>query len=243
MPTIFKSKKKSEELKKSALSSKQTSKNTRNEDQEEKEIRETIKKPPKGKKKCQLKGHTHNPFAAYNYYPDHAHFINEDPEEHVVLLLRKHPITNFRWIAIALLMIVAPSFAFLFPFFSGLPGQFQVIGYIVWYLITTAYIFEQFLSWYFQVNIITDERVLEVDFVNLIYREMTAANIDQIQDVTVEVGGATRTFLNYGNVVIQTAGEVPRINFEAVPKPDKVQRVLRELDIQEQREKLEGRIR
>ena len=107
----------------------------------------------------------------------------------------------------------------------------------------TAFVFEKFLSWYFHVNIITDERIIEVDFLHLVYREITDANIDQIQDVTVEVGSAIRTTFNYGDVIIQTAAQLPKIEFEAVPQPDRVAKVLRELRIEEEVEKLEGRVR
>ena len=203
-----------------------------------------VKPPAKSDKaRHQLPGHTHNPLAAFCYYPDKINFVNKDPEEKVVLLLRRHPITNAGWIALATLMLIAPSLFSLFPFFDLLPVRFQVIAVLVWYLITSAFIIEEFLSWFFHVNIITDERVFDVDFVNLVYREITDANIDQIQDVTVQLGGATRTFFNYGNVIIQTAAEVPRIEFEAIPNPDRVARILRELRIEEEKEKLEGRVR
>jgi len=197
----------------------------------------------KGLRKHKAPGHNHNPLISYSYYPDKIKFINEDPEEKVILLLRKHPTTNINWIFIAFLMIIAPAFLPVFDFFSLLPPGFQFIFTLVWYLITTAYILEQFLSWFFHVNIITDERVIEVDFVNLLYREITEANIDQIQDVTVEVGGALRTFLNFGDVVIQTAAEISKIRFESVPQPDKVAKILRELRIEEEIEKIEGRVR
>jgi hypothetical protein len=67
--------------------------------------------------------------------------------------------------------------------------------------------------------------------------------LDQIQDVTVEVVGSFSTFFRYGDVVVQTAAQIPQIEFEAVPNPDMVARVLRELRIEEEIEKLEGRIR
>jgi membrane protein YdbS with pleckstrin-like domain len=191
----------------------------------------------------QLPGHTHNPLASYSHFPDFVRFINEDPEEKVVLLLRKHPATNLSWISIAFLMIIAPAFVSVLTPFYLLPGDFQLVLVLVWYLLTSAFILEEFLSWFFHVNIVTDERIIEVDFANLIYREITDANIDQIQDVTVEVGGALRTFLHFGNVLIQTAAEVPKIEFEAVPNPDLVTRILRELRLEEEKEKLEGRIR
>ncbi|OGM18694.1 hypothetical protein A2686_03370 [Candidatus Woesebacteria bacterium RIFCSPHIGHO2_01_FULL_38_10] len=198
---------------------------------------------PKEQERHKLHGHNHSPLASYSFYPDHVNFINQDPEEKVILFLRKHPITNWRWMLISFLMIIAPSLLPFFSFFMSLPESFQLILIIVWYLLTTAFVLEEFLSWFFNVNIITDERIIEVDFHNLIYREMTDANIDQIQDVTVEIGGSLRTFLHFGNVVIQTAAEVPKITFEAVPQPDRVARVLRELRIEEEREKLEGRVR
>lgn len=185
----------------------------------------------------------HRPLAAYCYYPAKVRFVNKDPEEKVVLLLRRHPITNVPWIITAIFLIFAPSFLTVMPFFDSLPPQFRLISVVIWYLVTLAFIFEQFLSWYFQVNIVTDERIIDVDFVNLLYREITDADIDQIQDVTVTIGGASRTFFNYGNILVQTAAEIPNLEFMSVPKPDEVARILRELRVEEEIEKLEGRIR
>jgi hypothetical protein len=57
------------------------------------------------------------------------------------------------------------------------------------------------------------------------------------------MGGAIRTIFNYGDVLVQTAGEVPNFDFLAVPNPDKVVKVLQELRIEEEIEKIEGRVR
>lgn len=190
-----------------------------------------------------LPGHSHNPLASFSLLPDKVSFVNEDPQEKVILLMRKHPITNLGWISIAFLLIIAPFFLAVFTPLELLPSDYQFVLTLVWYLIISAFILEEFLSWFFHVNIITDERIIEVDFANLVYREITDANIDQIQDVTVEVGGTLRTFLHFGNVVIQTASEIPKIEFEAVPNPDNVAKILRELRIEEEQEKHEGRVR
>jgi len=193
--------------------------------------------------KHKLPGHSYNPFSAYIYYPDRVKFINRDPKEKVILLLRKHPITNLSWVVLTFLMVIAPAFISIFDFFELLPMGYQIVFILIWYLIAIAFAFEEFLKWFFHVNIITDERIIEVDFVNLFYREITDANIDQIQDVTVEVGGGIRTMFHFGDLVIQTAAEIPKINFDAIPNPDKVARILRELRIEEEVEKLEGRVR
>lgn len=193
--------------------------------------------------KRKIPGHTHNPLAAYCPYPDNVRFTTQDPEEKIVLLLRRHPITNVPWIVLALIMLFSPLVLSEFPLISFLPMRFQVIALLFWYLLATAFILEQFLNWFFNVFIITDERVIDVDFINLIYRELSDADIDKIQDVTVKVGGVTRALFNYGDILIQTAGEVPEIEFEAVPRPDAVATILRELRVEEEKEKLEGRIR
>ncbi len=197
----------------------------------------------RGKAKHKIYKNTHNPIAAFNYYPDHVKFIAADSKERIILVLRRHPITNIRWGVVALFMLLAPFFLSFVEPVAALPTNFQLIAFLIWYMITLAFIIEEFLGWYFNVNIITDERIFDVDFVNLIYREITDANIDQIQDVTVQVGGVLRTMFNYGDVVIQTASEVPRIEFLAVPRPDDIARIIRELRIEEEQEKLEGRAR
>jgi membrane protein YdbS with pleckstrin-like domain len=208
-----------------------------------------VKKPKHSHTKIHLPkitqeaGYTRNPFAAFSYFPDKTDFLNRDAEEEIILLLRKHPFTNVKWILIALFMLIAPMFLTVFPYFDLLPVRFQIASILIWYLVTLAFVIEEFLSWFFHVNIITDERIIEVDFLNLLYRELTDANIDQIQDVTVKIGGALRTTFNYGDIQIQTAAEIPQIVFEAAPRPDAVAKILRELRVEEEIEKLEGRHR
>jgi hypothetical protein len=190
-----------------------------------------------------LPGHSHNPLAAYCYYPDKVKFALEDPEEKIVLLLRKHPITNLSWIVVSVILAIIPLLFSVTSFFEVLPPGFQMVTILIWYMVTFAYAFEKFLTWFFNVNILTDERVIDVDFVHLLYREITDAETDQIQDVTVVLTGAIRTFFNFGDVLIQTAAETARIEFQAVPNPDEVAKILRELRIEEEKEQLEGRVR
>ncbi len=203
----------------------------------------TIAKKPKKVSKHKLKGHSHNPLTAYCYFPDKVDFETRERKEKIVLLLRQHPITNVAWILIAILMIFAPLTLSIFPILSFLPSNFQFIAVLIWYLITTAFVLESFLTWFFNVNIITDERIVDIDFHNLIYKEVSDCKIDNIQDVTYKMGGVVRTIFDYGDIYIQTAAEIPAFEFLAVPKPNKVARVLQDLIIEEEKEKLEGRVR
>ncbi len=186
--------------------------------------------------------HSHNPLSSYCYFPDGIKFVAKDSNEKIVLFLRKHPITNLPWIIISLLLFAAPMVLNSFPLLSFLPDNFKFVAILGWYLVAIAYAFESFLDWFFSVYIITDERVFDVDFVNLIYREITEANIDQIQEVTTKMGGVVRTIFNYGDIYIPTASETPNIEFEAVAHPDQVAKILRELRVEEEKEKIEGRV-
>lgn len=205
-----------------------------------------FKKNPGGNQKWipfkKRKSHPQNPLRPYLYLPANINFETRDSEEKVVLLIRRHPITNFSWITVFLLMLIAPGILGSFPILDFMPDRFQFIAVLGWYMITTAYFLENFLMWFFNVNVITDERIVDIDFSNLLYKKVADAKLDKIQDVAYKTGGAIRTVFNYGDVLIQTASEVPNFEFAAVPKPDQIAKILQELIKEEEIEKLEGRI-
>lgn len=195
------------------------------------------------KTKTQLESaesHSHNPLAAFHLWPEKVDFETKEDEEKVVLLLRRHLITNVGWILMAIVMVLAPMVITRFPILDFLPGNFRFIAVLFWYMITTAYILEQFLNWYFNVYIVTTERVIDIDFINLIYKEVSDAEINKIQDVTYKMGGVIRTMFNYGTVLIQTAGEVENFEFEDVPNPAKITSILQDLRLEEERENHPG---
>jgi uncharacterized membrane protein YdbT with pleckstrin-like domain len=161
-------------------------------------------------------------------------FETQEEEEKVVLFLRQHPIVNLSWGILAVLMVLAPLVLGYFPFLSFLPGNFQLVAILIWYLITSAFVLEKFLSWYFNIYIVTNKRVVDIDFYNLVYKEVSDADIDKVQDVTYTMGGVVRTLFNYGDVLIQTAAEKTEFEFEAVSNPDEVAKTIQSLGNKEE---------
>lgn len=186
---------------------------------------------------------TKNPLAAFVARPKNINFETQVDGEEIILLLRKHWITNVTWIIFTVLMLFAPAVLVDFPIIAFLPARFQFIAILMWYLLTIVFILEKFLSWYFNVYIITDERVIDVDFYNLIYKEISDAEIEKIEDVTTVMGGVVQTLFNFGTILIQTAAEKTQFDFEAVPNPALVVKVLQQLRMEEKQEAIEGRIR
>jgi hypothetical protein len=182
-----------------------------------------------------------NPLKAFAPKPEKISFDTQQSEEEVVLLLRQHPVTQIKQVLIAIGIALLPVLFASSPIFDFLPARFHFSITVGWYLIFLGYVFESFLLWFFNVYIITDERIIDVDFLSMIYKNVSTAKIDNIEDITAKTGGFLASMINYGDIIIQTAGEKTEFEFAAVPQPAKVTALLNELLLEEEKEKIEGR--
>lgn len=184
---------------------------------------------------------SNNPLKSFVAKPSHIFFDSQHAEERVLLLLRRHPVTQVGWIITSMLLAVAPVLFSAVGLLDVLPVQYQFAATVGWYLLIIGFALESFLSWFYNVYIITDERIIDVDFYNLLYKNISAAKIDNIEDITTVAGGVLASVFNFGTVKIQTAGSVTEFEFEDVPQPAKVTAFLNELLLEEEREQLENR--
>lgn len=184
-----------------------------------------------------------NPFDAFAPKPLMIYsFDSQLDGENVLLLLRKHPVTQIGKFLIAIIMMVVPLFFSQISFYYLLSGNFQTAVLLLWYLIVVGYSLESFLTWFYNVYIITDERIIDIDFLSLIYRNVSAAKLDKVEDITAVTSGVAQSLFNYGTVRVQTAAEKSEFEFEDVPYPTKVTQFLNEMLVEEEKEKMEGRI-
>ena len=161
----------------------------------------------------------------------------------MILFLRQSFIVNVPWILITIVLAIAPTVIFprLFHALSvnlTFPTTYYVIGTMFWYLATFGFALESFIGWFFNIYIVTNERIVDIDFLYLLYKKFAEAELSKIQDINYTSGGILATIFNYGNVVVETAGESPNIIFEAIPFPEKVVETIRELTEQESEEPL-----
>jgi hypothetical protein len=184
-----------------------------------------------------------NPFAALLFKPQKVQFETQEKKEEIILLMRRHWLTNVPWIIGSILMVFLPLLFREFPPFLALPSRFQSMTVFLWYLLIFGFILENFLTWAYNVYIVTDERVVDIDFYSPVYKEISHCKIDRIEDVTYRMGGVTKTLFNFGDVLIQTAAERPVFEFRDVAHPALVVKKINDLIIEEEQEKIEGRIR
>ncbi len=172
--------------------------------------------------------------SAYMFMPDGIRFETQEPGETIVLLLRKHWLTNLSWLLIAVLIIIIPLFLFPAIIVGGVnigqvPKNFISLLIFGWYLMVFSFILVNFLLWYFTVSIVASERIVDIDFINLLNKKFAETRIARVEDVTMRTGGFIRSFFDYGDVFVQTAAKEAVFQFEAVPHPDQVVRIINQL--------------
>lgn len=176
----------------------------------------------------------HKALGTFLYKPKGVRFETQAEGEEVILLLRGHWFTNLMWILLTIILILTPSF--LFPFLLSpnilqvqLPSQYLSFLILAWYLATFSYLLVNFLLWYFNVGIVTTDRIVDIDFINVLLKHASETRIEKVEDVTSDKGGFIRTVLDYGDVYVQTAGEKKEFEFLAVPQPEEVVRIINDL--------------
>lgn len=169
----------------------------------------------------------HHYLHSFCLYPD-TKFEAQGPNETLILLLRAHPFTQIPWIIntifIALLFLVL--YFFISSYLSFQQGIFLIIVGVVF---LGSFVWFNFLSWFFNVGIITNERIIDMDYHGIIYKEITGTHINRVEDITVKSGGFFESFFDYGDIFVQTAGKEANIEFANVPKSSEVVRIINNL--------------
>lgn len=104
-----------------------------------------------------------------------------------------------------------------------------------------------FHNYYLSIQIVTSERIIDVDQRGLFNREVNTLSITNIEDVSYKKSGFWGTLLDFGNVVVQTAGnsgegisgKTNGFVFDNVPNPAQVSTAVMALFQKEQHKTLQ----
>lgn len=164
-------------------------------------------------------------FTSFSENPNDITFENQEEGEKVLLFIRKDFITNLPWLIGSLFFVLLPiaitpiMLLLHIPIFF-IPQKFILLFTIFYYLIVTIFTFVSFITWYFNLNIVTEKRILDIEFAGVVYKNIAATKLNLIQDVSYTQAGVFRTVFDFGDVLIQTAGTIDNFTFEAVPRPE-----------------------
>lgn len=157
-------------------------------------------------------------------------FESQADDEKLILMLRSHPITNLPWILVVVALAIIPILAINFGILNDISDMYSIPSssffgiFLLWYLFVFVVGFQSFLVWYFNLYFLTDRRIVDIDFYQLLYKKISSAELAKIVDVSSTMGGVAQVVFNYGNITIQTAGEVPEFEFHRVANPGQVRK-------------------
>lgn len=154
-------------------------------------------------------------------------------DEKPIAILRRHWISVLSLIASLIVVILLPL-ATVWAINYNQPEFFEnpiwttlfILGVSIFFLYSWLFLFQQFLDYYLDVWIVTSRRVLNIEQHGLFARTVSELRLHRIQDVTAEVKGFLPSMLDYGYVHIQTAGEQQRFEFEQIPHPNQVAKMI-----------------
>ena len=184
-----------------------------------------------------IKSHGGKVHALSSYFedPSKVKFTNKLNEEILLLFLRRHFITNLPWILKATAMALIPViFEFLGAFglystdFVNIAGKMVVYSFYYFFIIS-GYVFVNYMTWFYNIALVTNLRVIDIDFSDIVFENVAATKFPQLEDVHYSQIGIVRSIFDYGDVFVQTAGTMRNFEFLAVPHPENVIRIINHL--------------
>jgi hypothetical protein len=196
---------------------------------------EQSKELQKGQEKQTIINYPVGPFGSFKVRPKGVSFHEQEENEHVLLFLRKHFVTNISWLFFGIILIILPPIFFYFlnlsDFFTNLlisPQAYFVLIY-AYYLFVFCYMFVNYITWYYNSSLITNIKIVDVHFQDILYHDVSMTKLNLIEDVNYVQSGFFGSLFGYGDVYLETAGKAVRFDFLSIPNPDKVANLLENL--------------
>lgn len=169
------------------------------------------------------------------------------PEEHIVGVVRHHWFVLFRETIGIFILFLVPFF--LVPFIVAgivnsatafaVPAGFGLFFGAAWTLVMWHLLFMRWTDFYFDMWIITNLRIVDIDQRGFFHRDITTLlDLDHIQDINTTIIGIIGNILNFGTLMLQTAGAKVEFLMDEVAHPQKVERMIRDTQIEHARGKL-----
>ena len=154
--------------------------------------------------------------------------IHLEPDEKIILTVQKHwfiyTLEGLFLLGLVVIPIVFGKFLLELQFIhlSGDSFFLFIFASSLWFLVCWIIFFIVWTNNYLDALIVTNKRLIDIEQLTLFSRDTSSYRLDKIQDITVEVHGVMATFLSYGNILIETAGETRQLRINTVPNPQEI---------------------
>ncbi|HQA98876.1 MAG: PH domain-containing protein [Candidatus Dojkabacteria bacterium] len=162
-------------------------------------------------------------------FPKNTSFLGKEDSENIVLVLRRHWLSLIPTIVSVFVLLLLPFIVTSLTPSESRNYAFLFSVFLISILLSISLSLFAYVKWFYNVNIITDKRVVDIDFYSLFFHKMTEARLDKIEDITFKQVGVFANMLDVGTIYIQTAGTKSEIEFDGIHKPKEVQDILSDL--------------
>jgi len=140
--------------------------------------------------------------------------------KHWLFLLKRIYLALPAFLLVSAAILVAGLSAELAPYRPSL----LLAGLVLW-IATFFWLWWQWEDYRNDVYILTDSKIIDVEKKPLFFpAQKREANLDKIQNITVNMPSVLGNILNFGDVEIETAGPSGSFTFDGVSHPERVQR-------------------
>lgn len=141
-------------------------------------------------------------------------------------MVRRHGITLFLPLLLALVLIATPFF-FIFPLFKS--GPAGVVAFLIVILVGVLIATRSFIMWDGDMLIVTTRRVVDVDQEGMFARTVNEIGYENIQDVSWSQKNPVDIVLNVGTVRVRTSSGSLTIEDHWLPHPKDIQQLTNDL--------------
>ncbi|MES2014503.1 MAG: hypothetical protein V4437_01670 [Patescibacteria group bacterium] len=156
--------------------------------------------------------------------------------ERVIAIVRHHWFVLFREVFGLVILFILPFFLIPITFsiavqggnIPPVPGGVVIFFASLWTLIVWNLLFARWTNYYYDIWVITNWRILDVDQQGFFNRKVaTLLTLDHIEDIETEVNGIINSLLNFGSIQVQTAAAHIEFHIDDIPNPTETERVIR----------------
>ncbi len=159
---------------------------------------------------------------------DYAGFVKKilHDGESVRIIHRGYWLPRSPMFIIPIILLVI-SFFFMYALIAQ--GAWGVYVFFILVILSVILLTRAYLLWLYDIVIVTDQRIIDIDQKSLFQRVMSEALLKNIQDVVCEQSGIAQSLWKYGTIRITTAGGGRIFDMEYVYAPEEMQKKLVEI--------------
>lgn len=157
-----------------------------------------------------------------------------EPGERAITVIHRHSIGLIIIYLEALIGIIALAalIAFVAPDslrnLSAEANRLLIAGVIFAVAILTLFLFVATYVYRQSKLIIADKSLVQILQKSLFYRDVSRLSYSNVEDVTAQQRGILSTMFNFGNLEVQTAGEMDNFFFPSCPDPNRYAHIILE---------------